>query len=43
MLTWHHDRRATAEQMLKHPWLQMPANYEYRLTEKEHQILQLKK
>lgn len=33
MLAWHHDRRATAEQMLKHPWLQMPANYKTKYTD----------
>ena len=43
MLGWHHDRRATAQQMLEHPWLNMPANYDYKYTEKEYQILQLKK
>lgn len=29
--------------MLDHPWLKMPANYNHKLTEKEHQIMQLKK
>ena len=43
MLEWHHDRRATAQQMLKHPWLTMPDNYDYKYSEKEFQILQLKK
>lgn len=33
MLAWHHDRRATAEQMLKHPWLNMPANYKTKYSE----------
>ena len=35
MLEWHHDRRATAQQMLAHPWLNMPANYDYKYSEKE--------
>jgi len=25
--------------MLDHPWLNMPANYEYKYTEKEFQIM----
>lgn len=43
MLGWHHDKRATAEQMLEHPWLSMPANYNSKYTEKEFKILSLKK
>ena len=43
MWEWHHDRRATAQQMLDHPWLSMPANNDYKYTEKEFQIMQLKK
>jgi len=43
MLTWHHDRRASAEQMLKHPWLDMPPNYDFKYSEVEYQKLQLKK
>jgi serine/threonine-protein kinase SRPK3 len=35
MLEWHHDRRASAQQMLEHPWLKMPANYDYKYSEKE--------
>ena len=43
MLEWHHDRRASARQMLDHPWLNLAANYETRYTEKEYQIQPLKK
>lgn len=43
MLSWDHEKRATAQQMLKHPWLSMPANYETKYTEKEFSILKLKK
>eukprot|EP00352_Strombidinopsis_acuminata_P003334 CAMPEP_0176387682 /NCGR_PEP_ID=MMETSP0126-20121128/36969_1 /TAXON_ID=141414 ORGANISM="Strombidinopsis acuminatum, Strain SPMC142" /NCGR_SAMPLE_ID=MMETSP0126 /ASSEMBLY_ACC=CAM_ASM_000229 /LENGTH=234 /DNA_ID=CAMNT_0017755437 /DNA_START=1900 /DNA_END=2604 /DNA_ORIENTATION=- len=42
MLRWHHDRRATAEEMLKHPWLNMSANYDYKYTDKEYDIMKLK-
>ena len=31
MLHWDPNSRATAAQMLKHPWLQMPANYDTKL------------
>ena len=37
MLEWHHDRRATAQDMLNHPWLNMPDNYEYKYTKKEYE------
>lgn len=43
MLAWHHDKRATAEEMLKHPWLNMPANYKTKYTEKEFEILKLRR
>lgn len=43
MLDWHHDRRATAEQMLKSPWLDMAPNNDYKYSEVEYQKLQLKK
>ena len=43
MLGWHHDRRATAEQMLKHHWLSMDANYNTKYTQKEFDIIKLKK
>lgn len=43
MLRWHHDKRASAQQMLSHPWLAMPANLDTRYTEKEFTILKLKK
>lgn len=37
MLEWHHDRRATALDMLKHPWLNMPDNYDFKYTKKEYE------
>ena len=43
MLKWHHDKRASAQEMLNHPWLNMPANYETRYTKLEFDRLQLKK
>jgi len=43
MLDWHHDKRASAEEMLKHPWLDMAPNYDFKYSEVEYQKLQLKK
>ena len=43
MLSWNHEKRATAQQMLKHPWLSMPVIYDTKYTEKEFEIMKLKK
>ena len=43
MLEWHHDKRATAQEMLEHPWLNMEPNYDYKFTKKEYEKLQFKK
>jgi len=43
MLAWYPHKRATAQKMLEHPWLNMPDNYEYKYTDKEYEILLLKK
>ena len=43
MLEWHHDRRATAADMLKHPWLDMEDNYEFKYTKAEFDKIQFKK
>jgi hypothetical protein len=29
--------------MLSHPWLNMPDNYDYKYTDKEYEIMMLKK
>ena len=36
MLDWDPQRRASARQMLSHPWLFMPAIYETKMAEKEY-------
>lgn len=43
MLEWYPHKRASAQTMLNHKWLNMPANYEYKYTEKEYEIMMLKK
>ena len=43
MLHWNHETRATAEQMLKHPWFEMTDNYEFKYTDREYDVMMLKK
>lgn len=43
MLTWDHETRASAEEMLKHPWLEMEDNFEFKYTEREIEVMDLKK
>ena len=35
MLEYYPEKRATARQMLKHPWLKMPANFDYLMNDVE--------
>jgi len=35
MLAWDPDKRASAESMLNHPWLKMPAIYNTKMSEEE--------
>ena len=42
MLEWYPEKRATAKEMLEHPWLNMPANYDYLLSERDYQVMMLK-
>lgn len=43
MLEWYPEKRATAQKMLEHPWLNMQPNYEYKYTDREYEVLMLKK
>jgi len=43
MLEWYPERRATAKQMLDHPWLKLPDNYDYKYSERQFEIMKLKK
>eukprot|EP01022_Parablepharisma_sp_SALTPOND_P026610 TRINITY_DN64482_c1_g1_i1.p1 TRINITY_DN64482_c1_g1~~TRINITY_DN64482_c1_g1_i1.p1 ORF type:complete len:696 (-),score=98.02 TRINITY_DN64482_c1_g1_i1:131-2218(-) len=43
MLEWYPDRRATAQDMLSHYWLNIPKNYDYKMSEKEYRKISLKK
>ena len=39
MLHWDPDKRASAESMLDHPWLTMPAVYDTKLTQADREQL----
>lgn len=43
MLNWNHEKRASAQEMLKHPWLKMEDNYDFKLTKRQIESMQLKK
>lgn len=43
MLEWYPHKRATALTMLDHPWLNMPDNYDYKMSDKEYEVMMLKK
>jgi len=42
MLSYYPDKRATAQEMLNHPWLNMPANFDYLMSDKEYQAMLMK-
>ena len=42
MLKWLPKDRASAQQMLDHPWLAMPDDYEYRMTDLEQKKYKLR-
>lgn len=42
MLEWYPEKRATAKEMLEHPWLNMGSNYDYLLSERDYQVMMLK-
>jgi len=42
MLSYHPDQRATAQEMLRHPWLNMPSNFDYYMTDREYQAMMMK-
>ena len=35
MLEWYPEKRASARELLRHPWLNMPANYDYYMSDTE--------
>lgn len=44
MLEYYPERRATAQEMLSHYWLDMPADFEFQMSEREYEkMLMFKK
>ena len=44
MLNYYPERRATAQSMLNNPWLNMPANFDYMMAEREYErMIMIKK
>ena len=43
MLEWYPEKRATAQEMLSHPWLNLDSNYDTHISEAEFQKIMLKK
>ena len=43
MLRWNHEERASAQEMLKHPWLNMSDNYDFKLSKRKIESMLLKK
>lgn len=39
MLTYYPERRATAQEMLQSRWLNMPANFDFKMTEREYESM----
>ena len=37
MLNYHPDKRISAQELLSHKWLTMPANFDYTMSDKEYQ------
>lgn len=42
ILKWYPSDRPTAREMLEHPWLTMPEDYNYKMTEIEFKIYELR-
>lgn len=36
---WDPEKRATAQELLRHPWLSMPKNYDTKIPDDEHEIM----
>lgn len=42
ILQWYPSDRPSAQEMMNHPWLSMPDNYNYKMSEMEHKLYDLK-
>lgn len=43
MLQYYPERRATAQEMLQHPWLNMPSDFDFKMSEREYESMLMKK
>ena len=41
MLRYEPEKRATAKEMLDHPWLNMPADLEFKMTERDYEMMSM--
>ena len=39
MLIWYPENRATAQEMLDHPWLKMPRNDNFKIEDEEYETM----
>ena len=43
MLEYYPERRISAQELLKHPWLSMPANLDYTMSDREYEKMMMVK
>ncbi len=43
MLKYYPEKRASAQELLKHPWLSMAANFDYSMTDREYEKFMMTK
>ncbi len=41
MLEYYPEKRISAEELLKHPWLNMPTNFEYLMSDREYEKMMM--
>lgn len=41
MLEYYPEKRISAQELLKHPWLSMPADFDYLMTEREYEKMMM--
>lgn len=41
MLRYEPEKRATAKEMLDHPWLNMPADLDFKMTERDYEMMSM--
>lgn len=41
MLGYYPEKRITAQELLKHPWLNMPANFDYLMSDREYEKMMM--